>query len=121
MRDALAQRIYSPLRGGLTTPLADDPFGWLEHWLAGLPLATSNLELEDNLLVAHRGAATSVLIVATLPGSAYESKTQRAVHAALAQGESALRAGLPRRLGRAHRRGVLRGIGAQRLRNTKCI
>ncbi|MFM0041438.1 MMPL family transporter [Paraburkholderia sediminicola] len=95
LHDALAQRIYSPLRGGLTTPLADDPFGWLEHWLGGLPLATSNLELEDNMLVSHRGTATSVLIVATLPGSAYESKTQHAVLVALAQGESALKQAFP--------------------------
>ncbi|WP_454826231.1 MMPL family transporter [Paraburkholderia xenovorans] len=95
LRDTLAQRIYSPLRGGFTTPLADDPFGWLEHWLGGLPLATSNLELEDNMLVSHHGAATSVLIVATLPGSAYETKTQHAVLAALAQGESALKQSLP--------------------------
>ncbi len=91
LRNTLAQRIYSPLRGGLTTPLADDPFGWLERWLAGLPLATSNLELEDNMLVSHRGADTSVLIVATLPGSAYESKTQHAVLGALAHGESNLK------------------------------
>ncbi|CAE6785244.1 hypothetical protein R70006_04601 [Paraburkholderia domus] len=95
LRDALAQRIYSPLHGGLTTSLADDPFGWLEHWLGGLPLATSNLELEDNMLVSHRGAATSVLIVATLPGSAYESTTQHAVLAALAQGESTLKQASP--------------------------
>ncbi|MFM0225728.1 MMPL family transporter [Paraburkholderia dipogonis] len=95
LHDALAQRIYSPLRGGLTTPLVDDPFGWLEHWLGGLPLATSNLEVEDNMLVAHQGAATSVLIVATLPGSAYETKTQHAVLAALAQGESTLRQSFP--------------------------
>ncbi|CAB3644847.1 MMPL family transporter [Paraburkholderia rhynchosiae] len=99
LHDALAQRIYSPLRGGLTTSLSDDPFGWLEHWLGNLPLATSNLELEDGLLVSHQdghqGNATSVLIVATLPGSAYETKTQRAVLAALAQGESALKQAFP--------------------------
>ncbi|MGY6255960.1 MMPL family transporter [Paraburkholderia caledonica] len=103
LRDALAQRIYSPLRGGLTTSLADDPFGWLEHWLGNLPLATSNLELEDGLLVSHQGAhqdghqgaATSVLIVNTLPGSAYETKTQHAVLAALSQGESALKQAFP--------------------------
>ncbi|MEZ0601507.1 MMPL family transporter [Paraburkholderia sp. IW21] len=95
LHDALAQRIYSPLRGGLTTPLADDPFGWLEHWLGDVPLATSNLELEDNMLVSHRGLATSVLIVATLPGSAYETKTQHAVLAAIAQGESALKQAFP--------------------------
>ncbi|WP_144138400.1 MMPL family transporter [Paraburkholderia sp. BCC1884] len=95
LHDALAQRLYSPLRGGLTTSLTDDPFGWLEHWLGNLPLATSNLELEDNLLVSHHGGLTSVLIVATLPGSAYETKTQRAVLAALAQGERALKQAFP--------------------------
>jgi predicted exporter len=95
LHDALARRLYSPLQGGLSTPVADDPFGWLEHWLATLPLATSNLEIEDNLLVVHRGAATSVLIVATLPGSAYESKTQHAVLDAVASGESALRQQYP--------------------------
>ncbi|WP_027803958.1 MMPL family transporter [Paraburkholderia dilworthii] len=99
LHDALAQHIYSPLRGGLTTSLADDPFGWLEHWLGNLPLATSKLELEDGLLVshqdAHRGNATSVLIAATLPGSAYETKTQQAVLAALTQGESALKQAFP--------------------------
>jgi len=91
LHDALAERIYNPLRGGLTTSLADDPFGWLEHWLGNLPLATSNLELEDGLLVSHQGNATSVLVIATLPGSAYESSTQQAVIAALAQAENALK------------------------------
>ena len=99
LHDMLAQRIYSPLQGGLSTELADDPFGWLERWLGNLPLATSNLDVEDNLLVSHRhdaqGDTTSVLIVATLPGSAYETKTQRAVHAALADAESALREAFP--------------------------
>ncbi|WP_233802805.1 MMPL family transporter [Paraburkholderia sp. HP33-1] len=99
LHDLLAQRIYSPLQGGLSTPLADDPFGWLERWLGDLPLATANLEVEDNLLVSHRhdaqGDTTSVLIVATLPGSAYETSTQRAVHLALADAQSTLRQAFP--------------------------
>ena len=95
LHDTLARRLYSPLRGGLATQLADDPFGWLEHWLADLPLATSNLEIEDSLLVAHRGNATSVLVVATLPGSAYESKVQHAVHEAVAHSEGALKQNFP--------------------------
>ncbi|MDH6150562.1 MULTISPECIES: MMPL family transporter [Paraburkholderia] len=99
LHDLLAQRIYSPLQGGLSTQLADDPFGWLERWLGNLPLATSNLEVEDGLLVAHRhdaqGDTTSVLIVATLPGSAYETKTQQAVRAVLADAQSSLRQTFP--------------------------
>ncbi|ADG16329.1 RND superfamily drug exporter [Paraburkholderia atlantica] len=99
LHDMLAQRIYSPLQGGLSTQLGDDPFGWLERWLGDLPLATTNLEVEDNLLVSHRhdaqGDTTGVLIIATLPGSAYETKTQRAVHAALADAEHTLRQAFP--------------------------
>jgi predicted exporter len=95
LADALAQRLYNPLRGPLATQLADDPFGWLEHWLAGLPLATSNLSIEDNLLVAHHDDATSVLVVATLPGSAYEAPLEQAVLAATAQGAAQLNAQFP--------------------------
>lgn len=95
LREALLQRLYNPVRGPLATPLADDPFGWLEHWLSALPLATSNLELEDNLLVAHRGDATSVLVVTTLPGSAYETRTQRAVLSAVGRAQASLRNAYP--------------------------
>ena len=84
LHDALMQRLYNPVLGPLATQLADDPFGWLEHFLSGLPLANSNLDLEDNMLVAHRGDLTSVLVVTTLPGSAYESQTQRTVLSAVA-------------------------------------
>ncbi|SAL78336.1 lipoprotein transmembrane [Caballeronia choica] len=90
LRDVLQRRLYSPLDSGLATPLADDPFGWLQRYLAGLPLATSNLELEDGLLVAHRDGATDVLVTATLGGSAYESRVQRAVHDAVARAGAAL-------------------------------
>ncbi|CAN0624324.1 MMPL domain protein [Burkholderia multivorans] len=95
LQDALARRLYGLPSAGLATPLADDPFGWLQHWLAGLPLATSNLTIEDGLLVAHRGVSTRVLVVATLPGSAYEADVQRAVRAAVARGEAAVKAALP--------------------------
>jgi predicted exporter len=93
--DALTQRIYNPVRGPLTTRLADDPFGWLEHWLADLPLASSNLDIEHNLLVDHRGDTTSVVVVATLPGSAYEARTQRTVLSAIAHAEASLKPRYP--------------------------
>ncbi len=95
LHDALMQRLYNPVRGPLATQLADDPFGWLEHWLGGLPLATSNLDLEDNMLVAHRDDATSVLVVTTLRGSAYESTTQRDVLSAVAQAQASLKTDYP--------------------------
>jgi predicted exporter len=85
--DLLAERLFDPLRVGLAAPLADDPFGWLSRWLGTLPLAAANLAIEDGMLVAHRGAATSVLVTATLPGSAYATPVQQAVRAATAHAE----------------------------------
>lgn len=82
--DLVAQRLFDPLQAGRSAPLVDDPFGWLSRWLGALPLAASNLNLEDGMLVAHRGKATSVLVAATLPGSAYETSVQAAVRRATA-------------------------------------
>ncbi len=85
----LTERLFDPLRAGLAAPLADDPFGWLSRWLGALPLTATNLTVEDGMLVAHRGTHTSVLVVATLSGSAYETAVQRAVHDATASAEQA--------------------------------
>jgi len=93
--DLLAQRLFDPLRGGLAAPLGDDPFGWLSRWLGTLPLAASNLSVEDGMLVAHRGNATSVLVTATLPGSAYETRVQTAVRNATASAERLARREFP--------------------------
>ncbi|KVO56607.1 MMPL family transporter [Burkholderia stagnalis] len=90
LSDLLAKRLYSPPIDGLPTAVADDPFGWLQHWLAGLPLAASNLALEDGMLVSHREGATSVLVLASLDGSAYETKVQQAVRHATSDAEAAL-------------------------------
>jgi predicted exporter len=95
LRGALAERLYGLPGAGLATSLSDDPFGWLQHWLGGLPLAASNLTIEDGFLVSHRDPTTSVLVVGTLPGSAYESEVQRRVQLAVAHGETALKAAWP--------------------------
>ena len=88
---ALAQRLNEPFLTGVGVPLADDPFGWLQHWLAQQPWSRSPLMPEDDLLVAHRGKATYVLVTATLDGSSYDDGVQRralgALHAAEAQVE----------------------------------
>ncbi len=98
--DLLAQRLYSPLHTGtgLGAPLADDPFGWLEHWLADLPLASTRLEIEDNLLVSHQGnqgTTTGVLVTGVLRASAYESHTQAGVRDAVAAAQSDLAQAFP--------------------------
>jgi predicted exporter len=95
LRAALTERLYGLPGAGLTTSLADDPFGWLQHWLAGLPLAASNLTIEDGFLVSHEGSTTHVLVLGALPGSAYESDVQRNVLLAVASGETALKAAWP--------------------------
>ncbi len=91
----LAQRLYAPVESGLSAPLADDPFGWLGHWLAELPLATTRLELEDNFLVARHDDTTSVLVTTTLAASAYDGQTQADVRSAVAQAEQSLARAFP--------------------------
>lgn len=90
--ERLVRRLYAPPVDGLQTAVADDPFGWLQHWLGELPLAASNLALEDGMLVSHRDGATGVLVMTSLPGSAYESRIQRGVRVATADAERALAA-----------------------------
>ncbi|WP_256251342.1 MMPL family transporter, partial [Burkholderia ubonensis] len=95
LADALTRRLYGPPVDGLPTAVSDDPFGWLQHWLADLPLATSRLALEDGMLVSHRDGATSVLVMTSLAGSAYESTIQQAVRGATAASERSLAAAYP--------------------------
>jgi predicted exporter len=83
-----AQRLLDPLGAGFSADLADDPFGWLSRWLGALPLASSNLGIEDGMLVARRGQTTSVVVMATLRGSAYETSVQLAVRQATADADS---------------------------------
>jgi predicted exporter len=80
---ALARRLNEPFLTGVGVPLADDPFGWLQHWLAQQPWSRSPLLPEDDLLVAHRDDATYVLVTATLDGSSYDDGVQRRALAAL--------------------------------------
>ena len=86
--DLAAQRLLDPVRTGFAADLADDPFGWLSRWLGALPLGSSNLGVEDGMIVARHGKTISVLVVATLPGSAYETSVQLAVRQATADADS---------------------------------
>jgi predicted exporter len=87
---ALARQLNQPLLGGIVTELQDDPFGWLQRWLAQQPWSRSPLLPEDDLLTAHRDGRTQVLISADLRGSSYDDSVQRPALAALAQAERQL-------------------------------
>ena len=91
----LARHLYSPISAAAIVPLADDPFGWLSHWLAALPFNTSRLNLEDGFLIAHRGGATDVMVSASVNGSAYDTSTQQAVSATVAAAEARLARDFP--------------------------
>lgn len=84
---ALARRLNAPFLDGVGTSLQDDPFGWLQHWLDQQPWSHSPLLPEDDLLVAHRGDKTYVLVTATLAGSSYDDTVQQRALAALASAE----------------------------------
>jgi len=83
-----AQRLFDPAGAGFAVDLADDPFGLLGRWLAALPLASSDLSVEDGMLVARSGKTTSVAVMVTLPGSAYETSVQLAVRKATADADA---------------------------------
>ncbi|MDR1709860.1 MAG: hypothetical protein LBS70_09110, partial [Candidatus Accumulibacter sp.] len=91
----LQAKLYAPFRLGPAMPLADDPFGLADAWLAGLPLNEFRLQAEDGLLVAREGEKVWALVVADLPGSAYDNAVQRKAAEAVGRAEAQLRAGRP--------------------------
>lgn len=87
----LVRRLADPLRTGRLGGLAQDPFGFFDNFIAGLPYRQTRLELEDGMLVAHAGeAGTFVLVSAELKGSAYDDRIQRSALAATEEAERAL-------------------------------
>lgn len=87
---ALRRRLNEPFGANVGAKLTDDPFGWLQHWLDRQPWNHATLVPEDDLLVAHRGDETHVLVIATLNGSSYDDTVQRRALAALARAEKAM-------------------------------
>lgn len=92
---ALARRLNEPFVGGVGLRLQDDPFGWLQHWLDGAPWSRSPLLPEDDLLTAHRGDTTYVLVMANLRGSSYDDGVQRQALQALENASVQLRQAFP--------------------------
>jgi len=94
----LARRLYAPFNASPLVTLADDPFGWLAHWLAGLPYNALKLEPDGGFLVANTPQGSAVMVSAALPGaasSAYDTATQRAVIQAVARAEAGMHQHFP--------------------------
>lgn len=97
--EALAARIQARMLSpgsvsfGLDT--SADPLGRMEAFLARLPLATSRLQVQDQLLVMPTAEGLQVLVTASLKGSAFDPEVQTQSVAAVRQAEQALRATYP--------------------------
>jgi predicted exporter len=95
LENRLRQKLYSPIRAGLTAAPSLDPFGLLDAWLGELPLGSIRLEPEDGLLVARGANSTYVLVSAGFDGSAYDNAAQEKALAAVTAAEAALRRDVP--------------------------
>ncbi|MGE5467975.1 MAG: MMPL family transporter, partial [Ignavibacteria bacterium] len=87
----LKRKLYAPFRIGLTAPLADDPFGFTDAWLASLPLNRMKLEPQNGMLMTHDARQSWALVSAELAGSAYDGDVQRGVATAVEDAEAILR------------------------------
>ena len=91
----LLQRLNDPFRARLAGGIAQDPFGFLDNFVASLPYAQSRLDLQDGMLVvrdaAEKPSRLYVLVSGELHGSAYDERVQRSVVAAVSEAERAAR------------------------------
>lgn len=75
---AILQHLLTPMGGSIATTPAEDPFGFLAHWLAARPGAGGRLSLEDGFLVAREQGRLHVLVMAELAGSPFAGDQQDA-------------------------------------------
>ena len=91
LEQRLRRRILSPFRMSVATDVATDPFGFLDGYVSALPYRMARLSLRDWLLVAQDGSGVYVMVIAELPGSAYDGEVQRSVVAAVESARTGLR------------------------------
>ena len=87
----LQRKLLSPFRFGPTYPVAEDPFGLGDDWLAGLPLGALKLEPAHGLLIARGEGLAWALVSAEPAGSSFDTDTQRRVLRATERAERTLR------------------------------
>ena len=105
LENRLQQKLYAPFQFGLTLSPADDPFGFTDAWIAGLPLKNLKLEPENGMLVTRSIEVSTVtkkqteitwaFVSAELQGSAYDSSVQKNVVDAVGNAEAVLKKKYP--------------------------
>jgi predicted exporter len=98
--ERLQKKLYVPFQFGLTVPIAEDPFGFLDNWIGHLPLRSLKLEPENGMLVTRSiqnhgvGHASTektwVFVSAELGGSAYDNIVQNDVVSAVLKAKETL-------------------------------
>ncbi|MGP1716150.1 MAG: MMPL family transporter [Methylophilus sp.] len=96
----LQQKLMSPMSFGMTVPLAEDPFGLGDRWLAQTMVNPGKLTVNDGILttqehMANGKSRTWVLVSILLRGSSYDATIQEKTLAALQQAEQGLHQQLP--------------------------
>lgn len=95
LKARIEARLASPQASFSSLPAALDPFGSLDTFLAGLPLASARLTLDDDLLVIPSPEGLYVMLTGGLKGSAFDPEVQKRVMDATLGAEKALKAGHP--------------------------
>lgn len=91
-QSVLLRRLHQPFQTGIATDLGADPFGFLQRWLARLPLLQTRLSVSDGLLSVRDGDTTWMLVLAEPGGSAFDAATQTRVVTAVGAAERMLHA-----------------------------
>lgn len=96
----LQQKLMSPLSFGMTVPLAQDPFGLGDRWLAQTMFNPGKLAISDGVLTTHEPMATGksrtwVIVSILLKGSSYDANIQENTQVALEKAERVLHHQLP--------------------------
>lgn len=89
-QSVLLRRLHQPFQTGIATDLGVDPLGFLQRWLARLPLMQTRLSVSDGLLSVRDGDTTWVLVLAEPDDSAFNAATQTRVVAAVGAAERML-------------------------------
>ncbi|MBI3149392.1 MAG: MMPL family transporter [Betaproteobacteria bacterium] len=91
----LAERLHAPPAVGPRTSIEEDPFGFLQRYLARLPLGVGALSVREGFFHAQFEGRSHILVFAEPAGSPYESGVQTAVARVSVQARQTLREQFP--------------------------